>query len=285
MGAITKASQEMAQRQQGGGFEQLLRRSWPRIAAVMPSNLNPERMYQLAMSCYNQTRNLDKCSGQSVLSCLMKCSALGMEPSAVDGLGRAYIIPRRNKRTGGYEATFMLGYKGMIDLARRSGQILSIEARAVREGDEFEYSYGLDERLRHVPSMEPIDDRPLTHVYMVAKFKDGGHYIDVMSRAEVDAVRRRSMASEEGPWVTDYEAMARKTVIRRAFPYLPVSVEAQRAAASDETTPVALDSAGVEMFPEMSVPVGVDPETGEVTDASAALAPAGVAEPTPVTGA
>lgn len=277
MGAITKAKAGAAGESEG--FAGLLRRSWPRMAAVMPSNLNPERMYQLAVSCYNQTRNLDKCSNASVLSCLMKCSALGLEPSAVDGLGRAYIIPRRNKRTNGYEATFMLGYKGMIDLARRSGQILSIEARAVREGDEFEYSYGLDETLRHVPSTEPVDGRSLTHVYMVAKFKDGGHYIDVMSRAEVDAVRGRSMAADDGPWKTDYEAMARKTVIRRAFPYLPVSVEAQSAAASDETTPVALDADGIELFREDEGAVmTVNPETGEVVAAEED----GVASPSPV---
>lgn len=277
MGAITQAKQEIQQHKQTGGFEGLLKKSWPRISAVMPKHMSSERMFQLAMSCYNQTPKLNQCSPQSVLSCLMKCSALGLEPSAVDGLGRAYILPFFNKNTGSYEATFLIGYKGEIDLARRSGQIKDISARVVREGDEFEYEYGLTECLRHVPSTEPIDGRPITHVYMVAHFKDGGHYIDVMSKEEVEEVRKRSKSPNNGPWKSDWPAMARKTVIRRAFPYLPVSVEAESAVAQDDTTPVMYDDEGIQLFPDsIEVPANVDPETGEINESS------GVAEPTPV---
>lgn len=277
MGAITQAKQEIQQHKQASGFEGLLKKSWPRISAVMPKHMSSERMFQLAMSCYNQTPKLNQCSPQSVLSCLMKCSALGLEPSAVDGLGRAYILPFYNKNTGSYEATFLIGYKGEIDLARRSGQIKDISARVVREGDEFEYEYGLTECLRHVPSTEPIDGRPITHVYMVAHFKDGGHYIDVMSKEEVEEVRKRSKSPNNGPWKSDWPAMARKTVIRRAFPYLPVSVEAESAVAQDDTTPVMYDDEGIQLFPDsIEVPANVDPETGEINESS------GVAEPTPV---
>lgn len=279
MGAITKKSQEIQQAKQTGGFEGLLKKSWPRIAAVMPKHLNPDRMFQLAISCYNQTPGLSECSPQSVLSCLMKCSALGMEPSAVDGLGRAYILPFKNKTTGRKEATLILGYKGMIDLARRSGEIKDISARVVHKGDEFDYEYGLTEGLRHVPSTEPVDGRPMTHVYMVAHFKDGGHYIDVMSKAEVDDIRKRSKTPNNGPWVTDYEAMARKTVIRRAFPYLPVSVQTEQDVAADDTTPTVYDDEGIQLFPDsVEVPDNVDAETGEiiepdVVDTAAAPAP------------
>lgn len=276
MGAITQAKQEIQQHRQASGFEGLLKKSWPRISAVMPKHMSSERMFQLAMSCYNQTPKLNQCSPQSVLSCLMKCSALGLEPSAVDGLGRAYILPFYNKNTGSYEATFLIGYKGEIDLARRSGQIKDISARVVREGDEFEYEYGLTECLRHVPSTEPIDGRPVTHVYMVAHFKDGGHYIDVMSREEVEEVRKRSKSPNNGPWKSDWDAMARKTVIRRAFPYLPVSVEAESAVAQDDATPVMYDDEGIQLFPDsIEVPANVDAETGEIIES-------GVAEPTPV---
>lgn len=279
MGAITKRTQEIQQVKQTGGFEGLLKKSWPRISAVMPKHLNPDRMYQLAVSCYNQTPKLNECSPQSVLSCLMKCSALGMEPSAVDGLGRAYILPFFNKKTGHMEATFILGYKGMIDLARRSGEIKDISARVVHQGDEFDYEYGLTEGLRHVPSTEPVDGRPMTHVYMVAHFKDGGHYIDVMSKAEVEEIRKRSKTPNNGPWSTDYEAMARKTVIRRAFPYLPVSVQTEQDVAADDTTPTVYDDEGIQLFPDsVEVPDNVDAETGEiiepeVVDTAAAPAP------------
>lgn len=279
MGAITKASTEIQQHKQSGGFDALLKRAWPRISAVMPKHMNPDRMFQLAISCYNQTPKLNQCTPETVLSCLMKCSALGMEPSAVDGLGRAYILPFFNKKTGRMEATLILGYKGMIDLARRSGEIKDISARVVHAGDEFEYEYGLTEGLRHVPSTEPVDGRPMTHVYMVAHFKDGGHYMDVMSKAEVDIIRKRSKSPNSGPWVTDYEAMARKTVIRRAFPYLPVSVETEQDVAADDTTPVVYDDDGIQLFPDsVEVPSNVDAETGEIVED----APATAAAPTPV---
>lgn len=263
MGAIDRAAKSASPAK--SGFRDLLDANWGRIAAVMPSHVSPERMFQMALSAYNTTPHLSECSAASVLSCVMKCSALGLEPSSVDGMGRAYIIPYWNKRTRSYEAQFMLGYRGMIDLARRSGQLEEISARAVYEGDEFEYCYGLHEDLRHVPSLEPKEGRPMTHVYMVARFKDGGHYFDVMSKAEVDAVRKRSKASDGGPWVTDYEAMARKTVLRRAFPYLPVSIEVQQAASADGTTPRFVDQEGVLFgLPEAEPEWSSEPDEVEV---------------------
>lgn len=212
----------------------VMKSQWGKIEAVMPKHMSSERLFQMAVSTINHDTKLAQCDITTILSCLMRCSALGMEPSSVDGLGRAYILPFRNK--GKMEATFILGYKGMIDIARRSGEIRDISARTVHEGDTFEFAYGLDEQLYHVPGDGERTQETMTHAYMVCHFKDGGHYIDVMTKAEVDAIRARSKSPNEGPWKTDYLAMARKTVIRRAFPYLPVSVEAQKAAANDETS-------------------------------------------------
>lgn len=266
MGEITQAV--AAQAPERKGFKDVLSKNWPRIQAVMPRHMSADRLYQIALSAYNTTPRLSQCSASSVLSCVMKCSALGLEPSAVDGLGRAYILPYRNGKTGGYEATFILGYKGMLDLARRSGEIRDVSARAVYEGDEFSYAFGLEDSLVHVPSTAPKDGRALTHVYAVAHFKDGGYYFDVMGKGEVDAVRRRSKASSSGPWVTDYEAMAKKTVLRRIFPYLPVSIESQADAAADETTPRFVDSDGVLFDLPAEEPAGepVEAECGEVAD-------------------
>ena len=254
----TKAQgQQLAAADPRSSIKGILESQWGKIEAVMPKHMSSERLFQLAISAINQTPKLAECTPASLLSCVMKCSALGIEPSAVDGLGRAYIIPRWNGKSKTNEATFMLGYKGMIDLARRSGEIKDISARAVYEGDTFEYEYGLEEKLRHVPlnRQHQAGEKPM-FVYCIAHFKDGGHYFDVMSGSEVEAVRKRSSAAENGPWVTDYEAMAKKTVVRRAFPYLPVSVEAQSAAAADESTP---DYRGV-----LDPIVEIDVETGEV---------------------
>ena len=163
----------------------------------------------------------------------------------------------------------ILGYKGMIDLARRSGEIRDISARAVYEGDFFEYEFGLNEQLKHIPAQDnERTPNKLTHVYMVCHFKDGGHYIDVMTRSQVNAIRSRSKSgsSAYSPWSTDYEAMACKTVIRRAFKFLPVSVEAQKAAATDEATPTISN-----LFtpPQYTV----DQDTGEVLDENSDSAP------------
>ena len=243
-------------------IKSVLESQWGKIEAVMPKHMSSERLFQLAVSAINQTPKLAECTAESLLSCVMKCSALGIEPSAVDGLGRAYIIPRWNSKAGCNEATFMLGYKGMIALARRSGEIKDISARAVYEGDTFEYEFGLEEKLRHVPlNRQHSEGEKPKFVYCIAHFKDGGHYFDVMSAADVESVRKRSSAAKSGPWVSDYEAMAKKSVVRRAFPYLPVSVEAQSAAAADETVP---DYRGV-LNPVVE-PVAVDAETGEVVE-------------------
>ena len=270
MGAIQKAAQQQGIERKAGGFEGLLKHAWPRMAAVMPKHMSAERMYQLALSTYNQTPELASCTPQSVLGCLMKCTALGLEPSAVDGLGRAYILPYFNSKTKQKEAQLIIGYKGMLDLARRSGEISDISARAVHEGDFFEYEYGVHENIRHIPSPDYDGTQPLTHVYMVANFKDGGHYIDVMTKKEVDAVRARSKSSKYGPWVSDYESMARKTVIRRAFPYMPVSVEVQADVISDERTPIVNDSEDGPLFEflgdDAEPPANVDPETGEIQE-------------------
>lgn len=262
MGALAETKKVQAIARPQTTFKDILHQEWHKISAVIPKQVSQERMFQLAVSAYNQTPKLAECTPVSVLSCILKCAALGVEPSAVDNLGRAYVLPYKNKKTGRTEAQMILGYKGMIDLARRSGEIQDISARAVYEGDFFEYEFGLNEQLKHVPAQDnERTPNKLTHVYMVCHFKDGGHYIDVMTRSQVNAIRARSKAgsSASGPWSTDYEAMACKTVIRRAFKFLPVSVEAQKAAATDEATPTISN-----LFtpPQYTV----DQDTGEVLD-------------------
>lgn len=218
-------------------IQDIIKSQWSKIEAVMPKHMSSERLYQITISAINHEPKLMQCDVATLLSCVMKCSALGLEPSSVDGLGRAYILPFNNKKARKMEATFILGYKGMIELARRSGQIKDLSARAVYDGDYFKYEFGLNENLVHRPSGKKREaaEKP-THVYMVAHFTDGGHYMDVMTYEEIEEVRKRSAAASYGPWVTDWVAMALKTVIRRSFKFLPVSIEAQEAVEGDETS-------------------------------------------------
>lgn len=268
MGVLKEAVETHGIQLKNGGqmtIMDAIQANWGKVEKVMPKHMSSERLFQLVISTIDHEPKLAQCPIETVLSCVMKCSALGLEPSSVDGLGRAYIIPYKNH--GRLEATFMLGYKGMIDLARRSGEIKDISSRAVYEGDDFICEFGLDEKLKHIPHATERTPDKLTHVYMVAHFKDGGHYMDVMTKAEVDAVRKQSPAGKNGPWVTHYEEMAKKTIIRRGFKYLPVSVEAQMGAESDET-----DGGFVDMFTVDAQVIPTENAASLETDEKPALA-------------
>ena len=270
MGQLAQAAQHQTLQKAApqNAIQHLLEHNWSRIQAVMPKHLSSERLFQLAISTINQTPKLAEATPASLLSCVMKCSALGLEPSAVDGLGRAYIVPYRTK--GKMTATFIIGYKGLIDLARRSGQLKSIHAQAVYEGDE--YAFWEDETGQHF-TFKPDRDAQhtpdkLTDAYMCAQLKDGGFVFETMSKTEIEAIRKRSKTYDEktdantGPWGTDYEAMACKTVIRRGSRYLPFSVETQAAIAADETTP---DYTGL-MHPVIDAPSDPEPEVPEAQE-------------------
>lgn len=225
----------------------------PEIQRALPKHLDADRLARIAMTTIRQTPKLLDCNIQSLLAAVMQAAQLGLEPNI---LGQAYIVPY------GKEAQFIIGYRGMIDLARRSGQIESIYAHPVYSNDDFEYEYGLNPKLRHKPAMGNRGN--FIGAYGVAKFKDGGYHFEFMSKAEIDKRRSRSKAAKNGPWVTDYEEMACKTVIRHMFKYLPISVEIMKQVEhTDETVKT-------EIAPDMTeVPniIDVDYETGEVISA------------------
>lgn len=191
------------------------------IASRLPKHITADRITKVALTAINKTPKLLQCTRESLMLSIMTAAELGLEPGGA--LGEGYLVPYGNV------CQFIPGYRGMISLARRSGQIISIEAHVVHEGDAFDCSLGLDPRLVHTPDWDAAEDGKLKFVYAVAKLKDGGVQFEVMSKAAVNAIRARSKASGSGPWVTDYEEMARKTVIRRLFKYLPVSVEMAQA--------------------------------------------------------
>jgi recombination protein RecT len=212
------------------------------LKAALPRHMTAERMARIATTEMRKVPKLGQCNPMSFLGAVIQCAQLGLEPGGA--LGHAYILPfdKREKVNGQWqtvsvEAQVIIGYRGMIDLARRSGQIVSIDARAVYEGDKFECVLGLDARLNHEPDWQNsnrADPSKLRFVYAVAKLKDGGLQFDVMSRAEVEGIRARSKSGNNGPWVTDFAAMAIKTVVRRLFKFLPVSIEMQTAVGLDE---------------------------------------------------
>jgi recombination protein RecT len=209
-----------------------LKKMGPEIARALPKHMDPDRLARIALTTIRTTPKLLQCNIQSLIAAVMQSAQLGLEPGL---LGHCYIIPFGNV------AQFIIGYRGMIDLARRSGNIQSIAAHEVYENDLFILEYGLEDTLKHIPWHLREDkhfDEPgqFRGCYMVAKFKDGGHQIHYMSKKEIDDHRKRSKSANNGPWVTDYIEMAKKTVVRAAWKWLPISVEImQQVQTSDET--------------------------------------------------
>lgn len=263
-GKAVEAPQLSALEQRQQSLARLVKQMTPEIAAALPAHLTPERLARIVTTVMRRTPSLAKCDQASFIGAVMTCAQLGLEPGPT---GQAYLVPYGN------ECTFILGYRGMLELARRSGQVETIYARPVYELDKFHVQYGLDEQLTHEPYMDG-DGGELKYVYAVAKYKNGGHNIAVMSRSAVDKIRARSRAGKSGPWVTDYEAMALKTVVRQLAKWMPQSVEFQTALAVEgkvriSDKPEALDELAadpnvIDVEPVSGPPAEMDPETGEV---------------------
>lgn len=203
---------------------QLINQMKPEIAKALPSQMNPERMARIATTVLKQTPALARCNPPSFLGALMTASQLGLEPGP---LGEAYFVPF------GKDVTFIPGYRGLIKLARNSGMLVDIWAEIVYENDIFKYTLGLHRDLQHEPA-EGERGKPI-YVYAAAQLKDGGTPFVVLTYAEVEAIRARSRASKNGPWVTDWSPMAKKTAIKQLAKWLPLSAEFNTATVLDGT--------------------------------------------------
>jgi recombination protein RecT len=214
------------------------------IKNIAAENVDLSRLYRMILQCVAQTPALQKCSELSVLRALMQAAEVGLEPGGA--LGLAYLVPYKE------DCQYIIGYRGLVELARRSGQVRTVEAFCVYEGDLFEYEQGLAPILRHKPGfMERTPDK-ITHVYAVARYKDGSSQADVMTKADVERIRMRSAARDNGPWKTDYEEMAKKTVVRRLCKYLPRSVQLEKALTMDARNDLASS--------DMAIPMVSQPE-------------------------
>lgn len=225
---------------QGETLATLFEKMKPAISQAIPKHLTPERLLRIATTSIRTNPKLKICSPESLLGAVMQCAQLGLEPTI---LGHAYLIPYKNKKKDEHgkdlgwvdECQFQIGYKGLIELARRTGQVSSLMAQAVYEKDTFEYEYGINEKLRHVPT--DGDRGQVVKYYAYAKFKDGGYSFLIMSKRDIELHRDRfSKAKSYGPWVDHFDEMAKKTVLKALMKYMPISIEFQRAVDQDETT-------------------------------------------------
>jgi recombination protein RecT len=217
------------------------------IQNALPEHINPQKMARVVITAVTRTPKLLECNPMTVMNAVIEASQLGLMPDSV--LGHGYLVPY--KKT----CVFIPGYKGMLDLARRSGELAWVQARIVYENDDFKYEYGMEPTLTHTPA-RALGKEPgkFKAAYGIAKYKTGEFHFEVMHQDEIEKIRQRSRAGNDGPWVTDYDEMARKTVIRRLCKFLPMNPEYQNLVARDE-----YHEAGV-----LGQYLDVDPATGEV---------------------
>lgn len=200
-------------------LQALLKSQVGSFAALLPKHLTPDRMLRVGLSAASRNLDLLDCTPESFVLALALASYLGLEPNTP--LQRGYLIPFKNRSSGKQEVQFIPGYKGLIWLATQSGEIASIESHVAYEKERFIVKLGTTPSIDHAMSVSGRG-APIAF-YAVATMRNGAKTFEVMTLEQVEEIRRRSQSGDSGPWKTDFEQMARKTVIRRLMNYLPLS--------------------------------------------------------------
>lgn len=235
---LTTALERAAQPKESKTVTDLIARMGPELEKVLPQTIGVERFTRTVLTELRRTPKLYDCDPASLLGAMMLAAQLGLEPGP---LGHVYLVPFKR------EVTFIVGYRGIIELAYRSGRVKEIVARTVYEGERADFDYYETEtgtKLRHRPRLDDERGEPCLW-YARAKTTAGGVIVTrPLTLADVERTRDRSPAAKSGvsPWTTDFDAMARKTAVRRLAPFLPQSPSLAAALERDETpAPPVLD--------------------------------------------
>lgn len=258
----TNESQALAvqQKQQLAQVRRLLEESMNGLKMALPKHIPAEYLMRVVLTSVQRTPDLLKCHPITLLGAVFQAAQLGLVPDGV--LGQAYLVPFRNSKKNRMEVQFIPGYKGLIALARRSGEVSTVNAEVVHAKDSFKYALGINPILEHVPT-ELADPGPITHVYAYARLRDGGFQMVVMNMRQVDAIRKRSQAARSGssPWTTDPEWMIKKTALKQLCKLLPASTELQRAVGLDERADIGLpQDLSILADPDHETPTEDDPD-------------------------
>lgn len=279
----------VTQKQKAQSLGDMLEKMKPQIAASLPANMKPERMVRIALNAAQNTPKLLDASRASFFSALLRAAQLGLEPDGL--LGQAYLLPF-DKNTRGADGKWqkethvqlIVGYKGLLDLARRSGEITNIIAKEVCQNDDFAIAWHMEVPFHHTQALS--NRGAVIGFWAMARFKDGGFHFDYMSVEEVNAIRDASQgfkaSPDKSPWTTHYVEMGKKTAIRRIAKYLPMSVqrEAAMADAVESGKNVEIVDGDYEIVPEAKPEIDAlaeldnkaqkeapfDPETGEILE-------------------
>ena len=189
------------------------------LKQIAAESCDIKKLYRAVIGCMVQNNELMKCTTSSLFNCMQQAAELGLTFGSA--LGECYMVPYKET------ATFIIGYRGLIVLARNSGEVSDVQVGAVYEGDELEYEKGLNPKLRHVEHWKTNDPDKLTHAYVIFYLNNGRAQWDIMPRIDIERIKASSpgAGNKKSPWQTSYREMAIKTVIRRACKLLPMSVE------------------------------------------------------------
>jgi len=230
-------------------FKKVLWNSRAQWATALPEYLTEKRMFAVAVNCLTRTPRLLECDAASLFRCIAQCAELGLEPGGA--LGQAYLVPFLK------EAQLIIGYRGYLELARRSGVLLQAETHIVYSKDKFTIEYGLDPKLAHSPHLGSDRGAPVA-VYFIGRLANGEKHVEIMPWDEIQKIKTRALArTPKSPWgEPDFEPeMARKTVIRRAAKYLPLDGKLRDALEhEDELGEVVTTTAKLVEAPPASLP-------------------------------
>ena len=229
------------------------------IAKALPAVITPERFTRMVLTALSTNPQLQMCTTNSFMGAMMQAAQLGVEPNTP--LGQAYLIPYKNK--GQLECQFQLGYRGLIELAYRGGEVTGMQAQEVYENDIFEYEYGLQPNLIHKPALSNRGNVVL--YYAVFHTKSGGYGFHVMSKEDIqNHAKKYSKAgnSQYSPWATNFDSMAKKTVLKQCLKFAPIKTDFVRGIAADET----IKSEIREDMVDVSDETVIDAEANEIVE-------------------
>lgn len=258
---IQKAQQNAVANTNHKSIQDYVKAMQGEIRKALPSVITPERFTRMVLSAISTNPKLGQCTAQSFLGAMMTAAQLGVEPNTA--LGQAYLIPFWDSKAKAFDCQFQLGYKGLIDLAYRSGEVSIIQAQKVCENDEFEYELGLDPKLRHIPATSNRGN-PIAY-YAMFKTRDGGYGFEVMSVEDARAHGMKySKSFGASPWQTNFDEMAKKTVLKKLLKYAPLKSDFVRGITQDETIKSRIDE-DMYAVPDETIYAEVD-ENGEVIE-------------------
>ena len=233
------------------------------LAAALPSHVNPKQWLAVAIDAVRRNPAIEKAAQQDMgrfFAALRNAARRGLEP----GTEQYYLVPFGGKIEG------IVGYRGMVEMMYRAGAVKSVIAELVHTKDKFQFTPGKDAIPHHEIDWWADDRGDILGAYAYAQLEDGVHSkVVVMSRAQIDATKRRSpsASAKQSPWTTDYPAMALKTVVRQLEKWVPTSAEYRRELTrADQVWTERLEKADQANIPDYQPGPGeaVDPVTGEL---------------------